>query len=49
MLNRLESDEIEEQLKQNNETECGKSDEQEEQEEQESPALKMLKFSGNIL
>ncbi len=53
MLNRLESDEIEEQPKQNNEPECGNSDEQkdqndqenqeeqEEQEDREFPTLKM--------
>ncbi len=53
MLNRLESDEIEEQLKQNNEPECDESDrqvekedqenqeEQEEQEDREFPTLKM--------
>ncbi len=36
MLNRLESDEIEEQLKQNNEPECGESDRQVEQEDQDN-------------
>lgn len=50
MLNKLESDEIEEQLEQDNEPECSESDEQieqnnqevqEEQEEQEFPVLKM--------
>lgn len=53
MLNKLETDDIEEQPKQDNEPECGESDEQneqnnqedqeeqEEQEEQEFPVLKM--------